>query len=242
LARETLFISDLHLRHSRPGIIRQFMEFLSTRADGVEGLYILGDLFDAWVGDDDNSSPWKKIKFQLRELTRSGTPIFFQHGNRDFLVGERFLNETGLTLLEDYSVIDLYGTKALLMHGDLLCTDDLPYLEFRNKTRTAEWRDQVLSKPLVFRLAYARWYRVRSFLHKRQKSEAIMDVNQKTVEMVMREHQVDLLIHGHTHRPAEHEVKLDSKTARRLVLPQWENGGSVLVFNEKHHWIEKLAG
>lgn len=239
---ETLFISDLHLRPTRPAITRQFLDFLAIRVQGAAALYILGDLFDTWVGDDDPSPPGRKVKTALRRLTDSGTPIYFQHGNRDFLIGKRFLEETGLRLLEDYTVIDLYGSRTLLMHGDLLCTDDLPYLEFRKKVRSPKWQSEVLSKPLLARLAYARWYRLRSYFHKRNKTEEIMDVNQRTVESVMRKHRVVRLIHGHTHRPAEHRIELNGKLAQRFVLAQWERCGSVLVVNDQGHWIESVAG
>lgn len=239
---ETLFISDLHLRPMRPAITRKFLDFLAIRARGAAALYILGDLFDTWVGDDDPSPPGRKVKAALRRLTDSGTPVYFQHGNRDFLIGKRFLEETGLRLLEDYSVIDLYGSRTLLMHGDLLCTDDLPYLEFRKKARSPEWQAEVLSKPVSLRLAYARWYRLRSYFHKRNKTAEIMDVNPQTVESVMLQHRVLRLIHGHTHRPAEHRIEINGALAQRFVLAQWERGGTVLVFNEQRHWIEALTG
>ncbi|MCI0655412.1 MAG: UDP-2,3-diacylglucosamine diphosphatase, partial [Methylococcaceae bacterium] len=190
----------------------------------------------------DPSPPGRKVKAALRRLTDSGTPVYFQHGNRDFLIGKRFLEETGLRLLEDYSVIDLYGSRTLLMHGDLLCTDDLPYLEFRKKARSPEWQAEVLSKPVSLRLAYARWYRLRSYFHKRNKTAEIMDVNPQTVESVMLQHRVLRLIHGHTHRPAEHRIEINGALAQRFVLAQWERGGTVLVFNEQQHWIEALTG
>ena len=238
---ETLFISDLHLRATRPSITKQFLQFLETSASSAQALYILGDLFDTWVGDDDPSPPAKQVKFAIRQLTESGTAVFFQPGNRDFLIGERFIDETGIRLLDDYTVIDLYGSRTLLMHGDLLCTDDLAYLAFRKKARSPEWQNAVLSKPLLLRLAYARWYRIRSFYHKRNKTEEIMDVNQQTVEAVMKKHQVSCLIHGHTHRPAEHQIHLNGSPARRIVLAQWEHRGSVLVFDRQGNRIESVA-
>lgn len=237
---ETLFISDLHLRPTRPAITRQFLEFLENRANGAAALYILGDLFDTWVGDDDPSPPAKQVKRALKKLSYSGTPIYFQQGNRDFLIGERFLNETGLRLIDDYSVIDLYGSRTLLMHGDLLCTDDVAYLEFRKKARSPQWQIEVLSKPLWLRLAYARWYRFRSYYHKRNKTAEIMDVNPQTVESIMQKHQVQRLIHGHTHRPAEHRFEINGTAAQRIVLAQWERSGSVLVFNKQGHRTEPV--
>ncbi len=239
---ETLFISDLHLRPTRPATTRLFLDFLNTRAIEAAGLYILGDLFDTWVGDDDPCPPGNKVKAALKGLTDSGTPVYFQRGNRDFLIGKRFLDETGVRLLSDYTVIDLCGSRTLLMHGDLLCTDDLPYLEFRAKARNPEWQREVLSKPLLLRLAYARWYRLRSYYHKRNKPKEIMDINPQTVESLMREHQVLRLIHGHTHRPAEHRFEINGTVAHRIVLAQWERGGSVLVFNQLGHRVEAVAG
>ncbi len=242
MQQETLFISDLHLRLTKPAITRQFLDFLEKRAIGVEALYILGDLFDTWVGDDDPSPPANKVKTALKRLIDCGTPVYFQQGNRDFLIGGRFLSETGVRLIDDYTVIDLYGSKTLLMHGDLLCTDDIPYLEFRKKARSPQWQREVLSKPLLLRLAYARWYRFRSYYHKQSKTEEIMDVNQQTVESVMQRHGVARLIHGHTHRPAEHRIEINDAVVQRIVLAPWERGGSVLTINAQGHRIEPVAG
>lgn len=239
MRQETLFISDLHLRPTRPSITRSFLDFLKTRAQGSQALFILGDLFDTWVGDDDPSPPAKQVKAALKRLTDSGTPVYLQPGNRDFLIGDRFLGETGVRLIDDYWVIDLYGARTLLMHGDLLCTDDIPYLEFRNKARSPEWQREVLSKPLWLRLAYARWYRLRSYFHKRNKSEEIMDVNPRTVEAVLQEHQAVRLIHGHTHRPAAHRIEINGTVAERFVLAPWEHGGSVLVFSPHGPRVER---
>lgn len=225
----TLFISDLHLRGTRRSITRRFLQFLETRAMDAEQLYILGDLFDAWVGDDDPSPPNRRVIAALRRLTDAGIPVSLQLGNRDFLIGERFIRETGVSLLEDYAVIDLYGRPTLLMHGDLLCSDDIPYLEFRKKTRAPDWREYVLSKPLLLRLAYARWYRFRSFFHKRGKTGDIMDVNQQTVIQTMQQYGVNCLIHGHTHRPAVHDLQIAGQPGHRIVLDQWEQRGNVLV-------------
>lgn len=238
--QETLFISDLHLRQTRPAITKQFLSFLSGRAVGATTLYILGDLFDTWVGDDDRTRPGSTVRTALKNLVDSGTSIYFQKGNRDFLVGSRFLGETGVKLIDDYTVIDLYGNKTLLMHGDLLCTDDIPYLEFREKARSPEWQNNVLSKPLVLRLAYARWYRFRSYFHKRNKSDEIMDVNQLTVESIMQKYKVNRLIHGHTHRPARHQFKIDGIDVERFVLAQWEDGGRILAFDDQGHRVESL--
>jgi UDP-2,3-diacylglucosamine hydrolase len=236
-----LFISDLHLSLDKPDITRRFLDFLENRAAGAEALYILGDLFDAWIGDDDPTPPNGKIKSRLKKLTGAGTRVYFQPGNRDFLLGERFCRETGITLLGDYTVIDLYGTPTLLTHGDLLCTDDIPYQVFRAKSHTPEWMQSVLSKPLLLRLLAARWYRWRSFWHKRKKSLEIMDVNQETVIRALKEHGCLRLIHGHTHRPDAHDFQIDGNAARRFVLAAWSReAGQVLCWTPEGYWVESV--
>lgn len=226
-----LFISDLHLSFDKPQITRHFIHFLQTKATQAKTVYILGDLFDAWVGDDDFTYPNAQIRRELKELTDSGVEVYLQRGNRDFLIGERFARGTGVILLDDYAVIELDGERTLLTHGDLLCSDDLAYQTFRVKSRTIEWQQNVLSKPLWLRLLAARWYRIRSFWHKQKKFDYIMDVNQKTVESLMNQHQCTRLIHGHTHRPALHEFVLNGKKAQRFVLSDWNNqSGAVLIW------------
>ena len=241
MPKDILFISDLHLALDKPEITRRFLNFLEKRACQASALYILGDLFDAWIGDDDPTPPNFKIRSQLNQLTQSGTAVYFQPGNRDFLLGKRFCLETGITLLNDYAVIDLMGSATLLTHGDLLCTDDLPYQAFRTKSHTLEWQENVLSKPLLIRLLAARWYRFRSYLHKRKKSQSIMDVNQETVERVMQEHGCLRLIHGHTHRPNIHDFLINNHAAQRFVLSAWSKEyGEVLCWNSKGYQIEPL--
>ncbi|MGJ0483431.1 MAG: UDP-2,3-diacylglucosamine diphosphatase [Methylomicrobium sp.] len=236
-----LFISDLHLSIDKPEITRRFLSFLENRAAGAEALYILGDLFDAWIGDDDPTPPNGKIKHQLKKLTAAGTPVYLQLGNRDFLLGERFCDQTGVTLLGDYEVIDLYGTPTLLTHGDLLCTDDLPYQAFRVRSRTPEWIRSVLSKPLLLRLVAARWYRWRSYWHKRKKSLEIMDVNQETVSQIMKKYGCLQLIHGHTHRPNVHDFQIDGNAARRFVLAAWnKEAGQTLCWTSQGYRIETV--
>jgi UDP-2,3-diacylglucosamine hydrolase len=214
--------------------------FLQTKARAAKAVYILGDLFDAWVGDDDFTAPNAQIRRELKQLTDSGVEVYLQRGNRDFLIGERFVRETGVILLDDYAVIDLEGERTLLTHGDLLCSDDLLYQMFRKKSRSQEWQQNVLSKPLWLRLLAARWYRIRSFFHKQnfhkqKKSDYVMDVNQTTVENEMKKYNCTRLIHGHTHRPALHEFELNGKKAQRFVLSEWMNeGGEVLRFGEKN--------
>ena len=238
---EILFISDLHLAWDKPEITQRFLDFLGNRAKTANTLYILGDLFDAWVGDDDSSPPNPKIRAALKRLTESGTKTYFQQGNRDFLLSHQFCDETGIILLDDPVVIDLFGIPTLLMHGDLLCTDDLPYQEFRSKSRTPEWQHNVLSKPLLIRLLVARWYRIRSYFHKRKKTLEIMDVNQETVVNTMIRHQCFRLIHGHTHRPNIHNFEINGNRAQRYVLSAWtKDKGEVLVWDENGCRIEAV--
>lgn len=240
MVAETLFISDLHLSRTRPDVTARFLRFLKQRAHGVERLYILGDLFDAWVGDDDPSPPNPAVISALKTLVQSGTSIYLQHGNRDFLIGEQFLQDSAVELLDDYTVINLYGTPTLLMHGDLLCSDDVAYLQFRAKSHTPEWQQSVLSKPLFLRLLLARWYRVRSRFHKRNKTTEIMDVNGLEVEKIMKTHKVTRLIHGHTHRPGIHHPIVAGQPAERFVLAEWNQDSTLLCWNPNKHWLESI--
>ncbi|MGB4498294.1 MAG: UDP-2,3-diacylglucosamine diphosphatase [Methylococcaceae bacterium] len=226
-----LFISDLHLSFDKPQITRHFIHFLQTKATQAKAVYILGDLFDAWVGDDDFTYPNAQIRGELKKLTDLGVKVYFQRGNRDFLIGNRFADTTGVILLDDYAVIELAGERTLLTHGDLLCSDDLAYQAFRLKSRSLAWQQNVLAKPLWLRLLAARWYRLRSFWHKQKKLDYIMDVNQNTVENVMKKYQCTRLIHGHTHQPALHEFQLNGKKVQRFVLSDWNNqGGAMLIW------------
>ena len=230
---QILFISDLHIAWDKPEITRRFLDFLENYACQAKALYILGDLFDAWVGDDDFSPPGNKIRIALSKLTGSGTDVYLQQGNRDFLLGNKFCQDTGIKLLSDYEVINLFDVPTLLMHGDLLCTDDMPYQAFRDKSRTDEWQRNVLSKPLFIRLLAARWYRIKSHFHKRKKSQDIMDVNQETVVDTMVKHNCYRLIHGHTHRPDVHFFKIDGKPVQRIVLSDWSKiKGEVLIWRQ----------
>ncbi len=238
LYQDILFISDLHLGLEKPEITRRFLTFLKNEASKASKLYILGDLFDAWIGDDDPTPPNNEIRKQLKELVQSGVNVFLQPGNRDFLLGQRFSADTGVKLLDDYVVIDLFGTSTLITHGDLLCTDDLAYQAFRIKSHTNKWKNNVLSKPLLLRLFVARWYRLRSYFHKRKKSTEIMDVNQNTVTEKMTEYQCYRLIHGHTHRPDVHNFTVNDISAQRFVLAAWtKNSGSILSWNNEGYKI-----
>lgn len=236
-----LFISDLHLAFEKPKITQLFLDFLENVAINASAVYILGDLFDVWLGDDDFMPPINKIKNQIKRLTSIGVKIYLQLGNRDFLIGAKFCQQTGIILLDEYTVINLFGVKTLLMHGDLLCTDDLAYQNFRQKSHTQVWQQNILSKPLVLRLLVAKWYRIRSFWHKKNQSLEIMDVNHKTVINTMQEYEVTRLIHGHTHRPAVHELNLESQTAQRFVLSAWNNKyAEVLAWHPHGYEVIKL--
>ncbi len=235
----TLFISDLHLDPDAPEITSQCLEFLADEAAGAEALYILGDLFEAWVGDDDPEPEKRRVIEALHALAEGGLPIAFMRGNRDFLVGERFAADAGCRLLDDPTVVDLYEQPVILMHGDSLCTDDLEYQAFRNVSRQPDWQAEVLAKPLEVRLAMARQARAQSREHTSQAAGEIMDVNQGAVEDAMRRHGVYTLLHGHTHRPDVHRFEVDGHEATRIVLGDWYTQGSVVRWSE--HGYELVA-
>ncbi len=218
----------------------RFLNFLSTRAVTAEKLYILGDLFDSWIGDDNHTPLNRTVISALQALSQKGLKVYFQGGNRDFLIGSQFSQATHIELLSDYTVIDLYGTPTLLMHGDLLCSDDTAYLAYREKTHNPEWIKKILKLPLFLRRALVRWIKLRSYFQKKNKEAGIMDVNGKTVEAVMKQYSVSQLIHGHTHRHATHDFTLGNKPAQRLVLEEWDHGGSVLCWGTKNHQFEPL--
>ncbi len=226
----TLFISDLHLDPARPEITAQALELLSSEARGAEALYILGDLFEAWVGDDDPEPEKRRVIAALKGLTDAGLPCYFMRGNRDFLVGEGFAADTGCRLLDDPTVVEIHGTPVLLMHGDTLCTDDLEYQAFRQTVRDPRWQAGMLARPLEERLALARQLREHSAASMAGKAEQIMDVSQGAVEAAMREHGVFTLLHGHTHRPAIHRFEVDGREAVRIVLGDWYTQGSVVTW------------
>ena len=206
-----------------------FLHFLETRAPQAEYLYILGDLFDAWLGDDDQQDPIPDIKQALRRLSESGVRLKLMHGNRDFLIGQDFCLETGAELLEDPSLIDLFGIPTLLMHGDLLCTDDQAYQQFRREIRAPEFVRQFLSLPMEQRITLAREYRAKSGEANSLKPEAIMDVNQQTVTEYLTRHRAGRIIHGHTHRPADHPFSLDGDPVSRHVLGEWHGEGAEFI-------------
>jgi len=228
----TLFISDLHLEVDRPDIGEQFFAFLEDEAKDAEALYILGDLFDAWVGDDDPNPHFADVKKALRALVDSGVPVYFMHGNRDFMVGEDFAEETGVRILPDPIAIDLYGNHVLLSHGDALCTDDFEYQQIRGMTRNPEWQATMRAKPLEERLLLARAAREESKARGQTIDMDIMDVNRDAVKRTILDYGVDILLHGHTHRPDVHFVEFDDRVAKRIVLGDWYDQGSVVRWNE----------
>lgn len=223
----TLFISDLHLDGSRPAVTQLFFSFLAGEARRADALYILGDLFEAWIGDDDDDAHHQAVLSRLQALSRT-VPVAVMHGNRDFLLGERFARESGCRLLAEAEVVHLYGVPTLLMHGDQLCTDDDAYQAFRRTARDPGWQRDMLARPLAERRAIARQARDRSAIENAMKADAIMDVNADAVADAMRRHGVRRMIHGHTHRPAVHELDLGGTPATRIVLGDWYDQGSVL--------------
>ena len=237
----TLFISDLHLCGHRPAITGFFNSFLGHEASRADALYILGDLFEYWVGDDAvHDDQFKTIVAAMRTLTTQGTPLFVMHGNRDFLMGRAFEHATGCQLLTDPSVVDLYGTPVLLTHGDAMCTADTQYMEFRKTVRSDAWQRDFLAKSFSERNAIVQSYRDISKASTASKSPDIMDVTPQEVTALMRNHGVTNMIHGHTHRPGEHHFELDGKAARRVVLGDWYEQGSVLRCNPENWTLESL--
>ncbi len=228
----TLFISDLHLEANRPEIADQFLRFLETEVLHAERLYILGDLFESWVGDDDPNEHYAWIKQALRKLTRRGVPVFFMHGNRDFMIGEVFAEETGVTVIEDPSIIEIYGNSVLLSHGDAYCTDDVEYQGMREMSRNPEWQAMMLGKSLEERLLFAAQARATSKASSSSIKEDITDVNTDAIDEALRAAGVYIMVHGHTHRPAVHDFVVDGQPARRIVLGDWYDQGSVIRWDE----------
>lgn len=237
----TLFISDLHLDADRPEVVDLFFDFLSLRAAHATELYILGDFFEVWIGDDDDSPLARRVIEQLRSLDTQGVPVSLMVGNRDFLIGQRFAELSRSRLLAEPALIDLYGTPTLLLHGDSLCIDDTEYQAFRKLVRSDEWRNDFLAQSLEERSAVARELRSASRRKSRNKPQAIMDVNLGAVIEAMRTHGVTQLIHGHTHRPAVHDLEVDGVPAQRIVLGDWSDTAKVLVCDSNGNRLETFA-
>ncbi|WFM69772.1 UDP-2,3-diacylglucosamine diphosphatase [Halomonas sp. CKK8] len=249
----TLLISDLHLHPGAPQVTEGFLHWLDERARGCDALYILGDFFEAWIGDDlldlgeqdptGNATLAARIATALKRLADGGTAIYLMHGNRDFLLGERFANEAGASLLPDPSVVTLGGKRVLLMHGDSLCTRDEAYQTFRAQARHPRWQEQVLSMPIQERLALARQLREQSGEANSNKAEDIMDVTPDEVVKAMAEHGVTTLIHGHTHRPAVHDLEVDGQPGKRYVLGDWQpdQGWEIVVEDDAEPQLQPFS-
>ena len=224
-----LLISDLHLAEDRPETTALFGRFVERTLPGASALYILGDLFEYWAGDDTLELPFESRVGELLRQAARAVPTAFLHGNRDFVVGPRFSEATGIRLIDDPTVVDLPGTRAVLLHGDTLCTGDAAYQAFRAQVRDPRWQAAALARPLAERLALARGMRQGSETAKGGKAEAIMDVAPEAVEAAFRAAGCDLMIHGHTHRPARHVHHVDGRECIRWVLPDWYEGGGYLA-------------
>ncbi len=246
----TLFISDLHLDASRPAITELFGQFVRREAKSADALYVLGDLFEAWVGDDDPSEVSVFVAATLREVADAGVPVYFIRGNRDFLVGQDYASRAGFRILPDPAVVMLHGRPTLLMHGDLLCTDDTAYQAFRTQTRNPAWQAQFLAQPLEARLAFAAQARAASQAHQAKlreggndvRFETVTDVTPATVEATFTRYGIDRMIHGHTHRPNVHKVQVNDRDCERIVLGDWYEQGSVLRVDADGYRLESLSG
>lgn len=237
----TLFISDLHLDGSRADITDQFLAFLRTEARHADALYILGDLFETWIGDDDPDADKRRIQTALRELTSSGVACYVMHGNRDFLLGRRFCANTGCRLINEGTIATINGRNALLLHGDTLCIDDRSYQRLRRIVRNPFVKLIFKLMSLQQRQKLAAKIRAGSKAHIQQSMTSIMDVNQQAVSAEFAQHGVDLMIHGHTHRPAIHTLEVNGKPATRIVLGDWYEQGSVLRWQGQHLDLQSLA-
>jgi UDP-2,3-diacylglucosamine hydrolase len=235
-----LFVSDLHLDSGAPEAVEQFLEFLRTHAADAEALYILGDLFEAWVGDDDPDPVKGRVCEGLRALTAKGVGCFVLHGNRDFLLGRDFCRNTGSRLLADPIVADLDGERVLLTHGDALCTDDYSYQELRSTVRTPDWQRRFLALPLADRELLANQARAGSKEHTSRTVPNIMDVNQDAVSTAYRAARVRRIIHGHTHRPGVHDTAIEGEPAQRMVLGAWYEQGSYIHYDNGHYELHSL--
>lgn len=229
--RHTLFISDIHLESKQEDLTRSFLDFLKTTAPQADALYILGDLFEAWIGDDDNTPFHQTIQSALHTLSQH-IPVYFMRGNRDFLIGQMFAQRTGCTILPDPSTIRLYDKPILLSHGDMFCTHDALHQKFRTLSQNTQYNRYFLSLPLVIRRWIAKMIRQKSRKYTKQIDNTTMDVVQEAVMHTMSAHKVDLLIHGHTHRPHVHTLTTRGQTLTRIVLGDWHPQGKILRYDE----------
>lgn len=235
-----LFVSDLHLDATAPAATDQFIAVLRNEARAARALYILGDLFEVWIGDDDSDAERERVCAALQEFTRSGIPAFVLRGNRDFLLGEKFAARTGAVVLPDPVIAELDGRRCLMTHGDLLCTEDLAYQELRSTVRDARWRERFLALPAAQRLQLADAARSGSRAHTQRTQPQIMDVNNGAVDALFRASGAELMIHGHTHRPAIHQHLVDGRSCRRVVLDAWYEHGNLLWLRDGEPVLENL--
>ncbi|NVK22830.1 MAG: UDP-2,3-diacylglucosamine diphosphatase [Kangiellaceae bacterium] len=234
------FISDLHLCEERPDLTALFNKYMNEIAPHSNELYVLGDLFESWIGDDDDSEFAESIIAQFKAYSDSGKKLYFQHGNRDFLLADEFSKQTGGIIIDEVSPLAIGDQKALLMHGDSLCWDDVDYLKFRQMVRSQEWQNQLLSQPLAVRRAIAADLRQKSKEAQENKAESICDVHPQAIEEVLQENKATILIHGHTHRPDFHDIEIGGKHCQRIVLSDWGEQGNYLTVNgtdiESHYF------
>lgn len=241
-AGKTLFISDLHLDAEMPAITQCFLNYIRAAA-GVDALYILGDFFELWVGDDDRNQLTDTAAQALSELAATGTKIYLMHGNRDFLLGKAYAQRCGAQLLEDPTVIDCYGQKLALLHGDSLCTRDIEYMKFRKMVRSERWQCDFLERSLVERHMIAQQTRQQSREQSSHKASDIMDVTPQEVLDLLYDKQVNILVHGHTHRPSVHTIRLQEpingkQEAQRIVLGSWDRKGWALQFTNQGYELK----
>ena len=236
----TLFISDLHLDQSRPDVIDFFVNYLTSIDKNITSIYILGDLVEYWVGDDDPAIGLEKTFDTLHRVSKV-IPIYFMQGNRDFMMSENFCSKYGIKLLNDPTIISLNEKKILLMHGDTLCTDDIKYQEYRKMVRSDKWQTAMKSKSLEERLSIANELRQKSMLETKDKSADIMDVNQNAVNDAFIKYEADILIHGHTHRANIHNIKVNNKKVQRIVLGDWYQSAFFLIYDNGKTVINKQS-
>ena len=235
-----IFISDLHIDASRPAITEQFLSFIATEARDADALYILGDLFESWIGDDAADLAQAAAIAGIRSLTAAGVPCFVMHGNRDFLLAGQFCSMSGAQLLSDPLIVTLYGERVLVMHGDALCTDDRAYQRLRATVRDVGWQRQFLALSVAARRTLAQAARAGSQAHTAAVEYAITDVNADSVAVALRTAGTDMLLHGHTHRPAIHKLQVDGRPCTRIVLGDWYEQGSLLRWDQNGPVLVKL--
>ena len=234
----TLFISDLHLDKDRPQVINHFINLLNNLDSNVSSLYILGDFVEFWVGDDDPAEGLTDVFDSIKKQSRK-RDIYFMHGNRDFMITKDFCEKSGMKLLDDPTVITLGDKKILLMHGDTLCIDDHQYQEFRSMVRSVAWQNEMLKKSLAERIDFAKMLRAKSLSAIDAKDEIIMDVNNEEVVKMIKEYNVDMIIHGHTHRPNIHKIIIDNQEYERIVLGDWYDKSFILKITDNKITIDK---